>query len=151
MLSRALDRSRRESNPDNYNRNGTVKAGTKKWVYSNRYKAIRSKLADLHRRRAAHRKSIHGRLCNDILRVGTKLRIEKNSYLGFQKNFGKSIGDRAPGMFVAELIRKAESAGGEAWDIPSQALKMSQTCKCGLIEKKPRSGRWHSCRCGAVA
>ena len=61
-------------------------------------------------------------MCNEIIRVGNKLHIEKNSYLAFQKLFGKSIGNRAPGMFVTELIRKAENAGGEAWDIPSHGL-----------------------------
>ena len=34
---RAQDRSRRATNPDNYNENGTVKNGSRKWHRSNRY------------------------------------------------------------------------------------------------------------------
>jgi len=105
----------------------------------------------LHRRKAAYRKSLHGKLQNEILHIGNQLRIEKNSYKSFQKNYGRSISNRAPSMFVTELIRKAESAGGEVWDIPSHALKLSQICKCGRLKKKSLSERWHICECGAVA
>ena len=151
LLQRELDRSRRSTNPQNYTHNGTIKRGPKKWVYSERYKAIRVELADMQRRRAAHRKSLHGKLINDIVRVGNQLHIEKNSYKAFQKNFGKSVSNRAPAMFVTELVRKAESAGGSAWDIAAYAFKLSQLCKCGDVKKKPLSQRWHICGCGAVA
>lgn len=57
--------------------------------------------------RILHRKSLHGELSNDMLRVGNRVRIQKNSYKSFQKIFGKSIGNRAPATFVSELIRKA--------------------------------------------
>ena len=151
LLQRAMERSRRACNPGNYTHEGTVKPGAKKWVYSKTYKALRVKLAELHRRRAAYRRSLHGKLQNTILRAGSHLRIEKNSYQSFQKNYGRSIGNRAPGMFVTGLIRKAGSAGGEVWDIASSALQFSQRCKCGKLKKKALSERWHRCECGATA
>jgi hypothetical protein len=151
LIQRAMDRSRRESNPGSYKHNGTIKHGSRKWVRSEAYKALRTELADLHRRRAAYRKSLHGKMQNDILCVGNNLKIEKNSYLSFQKNFGKSVGFRAPSMFITGLIRKAENAGGEVWDIPAHALKLSQFCKCGVFKKKKLNERWHICDCGAVA
>ncbi len=150
LMQREMDRSRRGANLQNYKCDGTIKKGGRKWEYSERYKVIRAELADLHRRSAAHRHSLHGKLGNDILRVGNQLHIENSSFKSFQKNFGKSVGNRAPGMFVTGLVRKAESAGGTAWDIPSHAFKMSQLCKCGKCKKKPLSERWHKCDCGAV-
>ncbi|MGO9612427.1 MAG: hypothetical protein ACLPX5_05285 [Dissulfurispiraceae bacterium] len=52
-----------------------------------------------------------------MLRVGNGLRNGKNSYKSVQRNVGKSIGNRAPAMFVSQLIRKAESAGGEIGEL----------------------------------
>jgi hypothetical protein len=83
--------------------------------------------------------------------VGKQLRIEQNSYQSFQRNYGKSVGTRAPGTFVRTLIRKAESAGGEVWDMGAGDLKLSQLCVCGKIRKKRLSERWHRCGCGIVA
>ena len=151
LIQRAMDRSRRESNPDNYKKDGTVRPGSRKWAYSNAYKALRFELADLLRRRAAYRRSLHGKMQNDILRIGNNLKIEKNSYLSFQKNYGKSVSFRAPSMFITGLVRKAENAGGEVWDIPANALRLSQFCKCGAFKKKKLNERWHACDCGAVA
>jgi hypothetical protein len=152
VLSRALDRSRRANNPDNYNRDGTVKKGKKEWTVSKRYRKTKSMLSDLHRKQAEERKSLQGRLCNRILSLGNIVKIEKLSYRSFQRNFGKSVGFRAPGMFVSILHRKAESAGGKVIELPAHKLKLSQTCHCGHVEKKPLSQRWHKCpECGAVA
>ena len=43
---RAQDRSRRATNPANYNPNGTVKKGSCKWHRSNRYKKRQSRIAE---------------------------------------------------------------------------------------------------------
>lgn len=45
------------------------------------------------------------------LRTGDIIKLEKLSYRAFQKLFGKSVGNRAPGMFVSHLVNKAERAG----------------------------------------
>ncbi len=45
-----LDRQRRANNPDNYNEDGTIKAGPKTWVVSNRMKKTEFKIARLHAR-----------------------------------------------------------------------------------------------------
>ena len=151
QLQQAMDRSRRASNSGNYKYDGQIRKGKKIWIKSARYKAMQAELADLQRRRAAFRKTLHGQMQNEIIRIGTDLHIENNSYESFQKNYGRSVGNRAPGMFVTGLIRKAERAGGEVWDIAARALKMSQLCKCGRLKKKKLSERWHRCECGAVA
>jgi putative transposase len=148
---RQLDRSRRATNPDNYNEDGTIKKGPKRWVRSGRYRRRLGKLANVHRRLAEHRKALHGKLANDILGRGKEIRTEKLSYRAFQRNFGTSVGFRAPGLFVSMLKRKAESAGGCVEMLPTARLALSQTCLCGQKKKKKLSQRWHQCDCGVSA
>jgi len=148
---RRLDRSRRATNPDNYNEDGTIKTGPKRWVRSRRYRGGLAKLANVHRRLAEHRKALHGKLANDILGRGKEIRTEKLSYRAFQRNFGTSVGFRAPGLFVSMLKRKAESAGGCVEMLPTASLALSQTCLCGQRRRKKLSQRWHRCDCGVSA
>jgi hypothetical protein len=152
ILQRKLDRQRRANNPDNYNPDGTIKKkGRKRWVNSQSYKKTNLQLADLHRSQAEHRRSLHGNMINDILRRGNTIYLEKVSYKGWQKLFGKSISYRAPGMFVAELTRKAEAAGGSVIGFPTTGTALSQMCQCGVKAKKKLSERWHNCSCGVSA
>jgi transposase len=149
-LQRKLDRSLRATNPDNYNPNGTVKKGKKgkKFKKSNRYKTISQDLAETDRILAAHRKSLHGKDINEIIATGTQIKTENVSYKGWQKRYGRSIGMRAPSMFMDSLKRKAENAGGYFFEIPTQTTKLSQTCHiCEQAVKKRLSKRWHIC-CG---
>jgi putative transposase len=150
-LQRKMDRSRRATNPDNFNPNGTVKKGKKQWNSSSSYVKVRNSQASWERQLAAHRKSLHGKLVNDILRTGNIVKLEKLSYKTFQKLFGKSVGKRAPGLFVSHLKRKAESANAMLVEIPTYNTKLSQTCQCGRVKKKKLSERVHQCECGVVA
>lgn len=146
-----MDRRRRANNPNNYNPDGTIKKGPKKWVNSRRYLVTRAKFAELHRRQAEHRKSLHGKLVNDILRRGNKIYLEDVSYKSFQRNFGKSVSYRAPGMFVSGLRRKAIAGGGFVEEFPTTTTALSQGCQCGKRYKKNLSVRWHKCECGISA
>jgi putative transposase len=151
-LQRKLDRQRRANNPDNYEVNGMVKAGKLTWNTSNGMQDTREQLAELHRQLAAQRKSLHGQLVNQVLRLGNVIQLEKISYRAWQKNFGRSVGRRAPGLFVKMLERKAVSAGASFVELPTRQLKLSQTCHgCGKVQKKLLSQRWHQCECGIVA
>ena len=151
-LQRKIDRQRRANNPGNYNPDGTIKRGPKTWRKSARQRRTEAKLAELYRKQAAHRKSLHGRLVNHILRMGDTIKLEKLSYRAFQRRFGRSVGMRAPGMFVAHLKRKAASADAEVDEFPTRTTRLSQTCHgCGTVEKKPLSQRWHVCDCSVVA
>lgn len=108
-------------------------------------------LADIARKQATHRKTQHGRLVNTILKRGNQIKTEKLSYKSFQKNFGKSVGLRAPGMFIEKLKCKAENAGGHMEEINTYRTKLSQACQCGRYAKKKLSDRWHKCACGVKA
>ena len=151
LLQRAMDRSRRANNPENYNEDGTIKKGKKQWKFSRRYRELQAKKAELERCLAEHRRTLHGQLSNEIIRRGKFVRSEKVSYLSFQKNFGKSVGRRAPGMLMGKVARKAASAGGQLEEISTYQTALSQTCFCGEREKKPLSQRQHACKCGVKA
>jgi len=149
LLQRALDRSRRCTNPENYNSDGTVKKGPKKWNLSKRYIRLKARLAEDERRLAQRRKCLHGELANRVLAMGNQINTAQLSYKGFQMEWGKSVGFRAPGMFVEKLRRKAESAGGAVYEFSASDTRLSQLCHgCDRIEKKPLSQRWHKCECG---
>lgn len=151
-LQRKLDRQRRANNPDNYEADGTVKTGKQHWHTSRRMQQTRIKIAELYRKQAAHRKSLQGQLVNVVLRMGDVIQLEKIAYKAWQKNYGRSIGRRAPGLFVSHLKRKAESAGAKVNELPTWHLCLSQVCHgCGKKVKKPLSQRWHQCDCGVEA
>ena len=78
--------------------------------------------------RTATRKKQHGETCNKVLALGKIIKTEKPSYKAFQKNFGRSAAVRAPGMFVDQLTRKAENAGGSVEKQNTRATKLSPTC-----------------------
>ncbi len=163
-LQRRIARRLRLNNPESYETNNWVKKD-KHW-HRKQGKSIKGKralkrskslqktinqLADLSRRQAAHRKSQHGKLVNEILQIGSHIKTEKLSYKAFQRLFGKSVGLRAPGMFIENLRRKAENAGGKVEEINTYRTKLSQACHCGRYEKKKLSKRWHKCPCGIQA
>jgi hypothetical protein len=121
-----------------------------RFIPSNRYLKDKARLSELERRIAGYRKTLHGQLANKIFAMGNEIHLEDVSYKSWQKIFGKSISNKAPGMFVEMLCRKAESAGGKVIKTPLK-LALSQTCHCGEKQKKSLNERWHKCQCGAVA
>src|SRR6266542_6326921 len=146
-LQRRIDRQRRANNPQNYLPDGRVRPGPKRWTISQNQHDNGQKLAEAKRKEAAQRKSLHGQLANTLLRLGNDIRIERNSYKSFQRTFGKAVGQAAPATFVARLSRKAENAGASVTVIPT-SLRLSQTCLCGAVARKPLSERVHRCDCG---
>jgi hypothetical protein len=144
VVQRALDRSRRATNPDRYDEQGRTKPGRHRWNRSTRYLKLQAKLSETQRKLAAERKRSHGQLCNEILAQGKEIKTEKVSYVSFQKNFGKSVKVRAPGMFISLLTCKAENAGGSVTEINTQKTKLSQyDHTAGTYAKKPLSQRIH--------
>jgi len=150
-LQKALDRSRRATNPGNYDEKGIPLKNTA-WKYSKRYFKKRQKLSEQKRVVAATRKTLHGTYANQLVSLADTIKTEKLSYQSFQKHFGKSVTQYAPGIFMQILRRKAENAGGQVIEFSPYDTKLSQTCHgCGEIKKKPLSQRWHRCSCGVEA
>ncbi len=150
-LQRHIDRQRRANNPGNYLANGCLRPGLKRWRVSTRQRQAEGALAEMHRRLAEGRKTAQGALANRVLGMGDVFQVEKVSIRAFQRAFGRSVGRRAPGMFVERLSRKAESAGGKVIAFPTKTTALSQVCQCGRRAKKPLSLRWHECPCGVSA
>jgi len=151
-LARKLDRQRQATNPANYDTQGRIKKhGHQRlmWKDSRGYLATRRRLAHQERKLAAHRQSLHGRLANEIVRQGNTIHLEKVSYKAWQKQYGKSVGLHAPGMFVDRLKRTVARTGGTLHELPTRTTKLSQYCHgCKRYVKKPLSERWHHCACG---
>jgi len=144
VLQRALDRSRRATNPDHYDEKGRIKPGHHRWIRSARYCKLKTELSEIHRKLAAERKRSHGQLCNEILSLGKEIKTERISYRAFQKSFGKSVKVRAPGLFVSLLTYKAENAGGSVTEISTQKTRLSQYDHAtNTYTKKPLSQRIH--------
>lgn len=144
LLQRKLDRSRRATNPGNFNPDGTVKRGVKlTWVRSNNYMKTLFRLKDCCRKRAAALKEAHNKTANAILALGNQVYVEKmdfralmkrakettvnkNGRINRKKRFGKSIGYHAPGMLVAILKQKAPQVGGALNEVDTVTFRASQ-------------------------
>jgi putative transposase len=146
---RHLDRQHRAGSPECFDRDGVHRTGRCVWQRSAAAQQTAIRVAELHRRLAEHRKSLHGALGNRLLGHGTDIACERLDYVSWQKNFPRSVRDRAPGLLVDMLRRKAESAGGQQlYEYNPRTTALSQTCLCGNRKKKPLSQRVHRCECG---
>lgn len=159
-----MDRSRRATNPDNYNEDGTIKKqGSKKIVLnkSNHYLKYQNKLKELYRRQADVRKYQHECLANQIISLGDNIYVEKMNFQGLakkatktekndkgrfkrKKRFGKSIGNRAPSMLLSIINRKLTYYGKSLIKIDTWSAKASQFNHLdGTYHKKKLSQRWN--------
>ena len=96
-IERAMERSRRATNRENYDERGSAKKGRPKWNQSQRYGELARKRRERERRLAAERKRAHGEVANRILGQGIEIRTEQLSYRSLQKNYGRSVKVRGPG------------------------------------------------------
>jgi hypothetical protein len=148
-VQRKLDRQHRAGSPDCFSVDGTHQSGRCGWQRSHAATRTAIGVAELHRRLAEHRKTLHGALANRVLGHGADIACERLDYVSWQKNFPRSVRDRAPGLLVAMMRRKAESAGGQRpYEYNPNTTALSQTCLCGKRAKKPLSQRVHRCACG---
>ena len=143
-LQRAMDRSRRTNNPNNYNDDKTVKKGSKVWINSNNYLRLQHRLNKLYRKLRVNRKNSHEKLANIILMLGLDVRVEDLNIQAWQKRakktsknknngknnskkrFGKSINNNAPAMLLTIIDRKLSYKGHNLKKIDTKACKASQ-------------------------
>ena len=161
-IQRAMERSKRATNTDNFKEDGTIKKGRLKWNYSNRYKKLRKMRKELYRKIAVQRKISHEKLANDILALGSDIRVEtmrfqslqkrtkktarnkKNGKINHKKRFGKSIANHAPAMLLTIIDRKLGYQGLSIKKIDTYATKASQfNHVTGEYIKKQLSERWN--------
>jgi hypothetical protein len=155
-LQRAMERSRRKSNPNNYNEDGTIKKGKKTWIYSNNYKRLRHKLKKIHRKLRINRSIEHEKRANFIVSLGTDIRVEtlniqswqkkakkttknkKNGKINKKKRFGKSILNNAPSLLLEKINRKLTYENEKLKEIDTKACKASQYNHIDNTYKKKR-------------
>lgn len=163
-LSRKMERSRRATNPENYNEDGTIKKqGSKKviWNKSNHYVKYQNQLKELYRKQADVRKYQHECLANYIVSLGRNIYIEQMNFAGLQKKaaktekndsgkfkrkkrFGKSLANRAPAMLMTIINRKLACYELELIEINTFKAKASQfNHMTGEYHKKSLSQRWN--------
>ena len=162
LIQRKMDRSKRTMNPMYYHDDGTIKKGKKVWNDSKRYKRLKAMLKELHRKQAISRKLSHNQLTNQLLSFGDehywedmnihalqkrakKTEIsEKTGKYKRKKRFGKSIGYRAPAMFLRILEHKIVAHGGSFAKVNTFHFKASQyDHKSNECKKKELKERWH--------
>lgn len=129
LLYRAMDRSRRATNPQNYNDDGTVKKGRKTWRYSNHYKKLKEKHSKLCRINAINRQlainedANHLRSLGDVfitepknagklMRRAKETTVNSKGKFNKKKRFGKSIKNRCPSGFQTAVEQKFKVSGG---------------------------------------
>ena len=135
-INRFLDKSRRISNPENFNEDGTIKKGIvvegKKqklsWTNSNNYIKAKNKKANIQRKLAEQRKIRAGEITNIILSLGNNIICNKYNFKAAQmrkketeidekgkikskKKAGKSISYSAPAMLLTILNNKLVARG----------------------------------------
>lgn len=148
---RHQERQHRAGSPGCFNPDGTHTKGRCRWQRSLAAQQATQRVGELHRRLAEHRKALHGALANRLLSYGAEIAGERLDYVSWQKNFPRSVRDRAPGLLVEIMRRKAESAGGlQLYEYNPRTTALSQTCLCGTKKKKPLSQRTHRCACGVT-
>lgn len=161
-LLRFMDRSKRATNKDNFNSDGTIKRGIKlEWNYSNKYIKAKNKLKDLYRKQADIRKQDHNIMANEILKQGDTFKVETMNFKGLQaraknttvnkngkinkkKRFGKSLANKAPSMFLTILENKIKMKDGLFIEINTYKVKASQYNHFNEeCNKKKLSQRWN--------
>ena len=163
-LLRKMDRSRRVTNPDNYNEDGTIrKQGSKKaiWNKSNHYKKYQNELKELYRKQTDIRKYQHECLANYIISLGNKVYVERMNFAGLQKRakntekndkgkfkrkkrFGKSLANKAPSMLLTIIDRKLKYFGEKLIEINTYEAKASQFNHFDkTYTRKSLSQRWN--------
>lgn len=164
-LLRKMDRSRRSTNPQNYNEDRTIKKqGNKKviWNKSNHYIKYQNEIKELYRKQADIRKYQHECLSNYIISLGNKVYVEKMNFAGLQKRaknteksnsgrfkckkrFGKSLANKAPSMLLNIIDRKLRYYGEKLIEINTFEARASQFNHFdGTYTKKPLSQRWNN-------
>lgn len=157
-----MDRSKRATNPNNFNKDGTIKKGIKlEWNFSKKYIESKNILKDLYRKQADIREQDHNIMANEIMKNGNIVYVEQMNFKGLQKRakkteknekgkfkkkkrFGKSLANKAPAKFLTILSNKLKAKGGLYFEVITREVKASQYNHLNReYNKKKLSQRWN--------
>ena len=109
-LARKLERSRRATNPQNYEKNGTIRKGIFLWHQSINYRNLIKQYAEILRMQRVRRDELQRACMERLLEMGDSFVYEELSYRSM-KYGGRKIEDAAPAAFFRKFRRKAENQG----------------------------------------
>lgn len=107
-LLQKMDASRRATNPDNYNEDGTSKEKSeiKGWHFSKAYKKYRAELYEIYRKECEEKKLLQEILANEVIASGDVFNCNKMDFKFLQRNLGKKIQSASPAMLKMTIERK---------------------------------------------
>ena len=85
-----VDASMRKHNPDNYNKNGTVKKGKHKWKTTRRCKRLKRQVRVLYRKQTAYIKTSHHTFINKVIQNTSEFILEPMNFKALQKKTKKT-------------------------------------------------------------
>ena len=167
LIYRAMDRSRRAANQQNYNSDGTIKKGHKIWNYSNRYKKLKAKHTELCRINAINRHLAINEDVNYIRSLGDmfvtepknasklmkrakKTTVNSKGKCNRKKRFGKSIKNRCCGHFQSQIEKKFKVTGGAYIEVPNNYRASQYDHTADDYIKKKLSDRLYRLRDGTL-
>ena len=112
-VTRYMERSRRRSNPANYEADGSVRRVSESlnWVYSKNYMKAKDRLADLKRIAAEKRRAHAYTIANEVLSYGSRITVNDYSYKGARAKAGRSIEHNTPAQILTIIDRKLAAEG----------------------------------------
>ena len=172
-LQRKLDKSRQETNKDLYDKDGTVKKGSKgKFKKSKNYIKLQRQLRTIYRKKSEYTRQEHNKLVNEIMQMSkqgvyiepmnyralakkSKSKIQKSNNIRIikgkkvqlykkKRRFGKSINNKSPGLFINILKYKCEFNNIPYYEIDRTSFKASQyNHLTDTYIKKDLNQRWN--------
>lgn len=88
-LTRKLERQRRLNNPNNYNEDGTIRKGSKKWVRTKGYYKTLFALKDAYRRKTEFLLQLHNKTAKKVIPLGDRFITEPMNWKVLQKRSKK--------------------------------------------------------------
>lgn len=112
-LLQKMDASRRATNPDNYNEDGTSKEKSeiKGWHFSKAYKKYRAELYEIFRKECEEKKLLQEIIANEVIASGDVFNCNKMDFKFLQRNLGKKIQSASPAMLKTTIERKLSYHG----------------------------------------
>lgn len=167
LYYRAMDRSRRATNPQNYNADGTIKKGRKTWKYSNHYKRLKAKHMELCRINAINRQLAINEDANHMRSIGNvfiteqknasklmkrakETTINSKGKYSKKKRFGKSIKNRCPSGFQRTIEKKFKATGGRYIEVPNNYRASQYDHTADEYIKKKLSDRMYNLTDGTL-
>ena len=107
-LLQKMDTSRRATNPDNYNEDGTSKEKSEinGWHFSKAYKKYRAELYEIFRKECEEKKLMQEIIANEVVASGDVFNCNKMDFKFLQRNLGRKIQSASPSMLKTTIERK---------------------------------------------